>query len=708
MAAAAGLLLLPALLGLLASLGVLPSAVLAAAGIPCLALGFALPITLCLAPGDTSPLTHLLVALLLSPVAATAVYLAAAAMLGADRAMVAVFAAALAITASLLTRRGRQALGNVRFPILERGELALLLIAIAVAGLVAFFILQGNAPRVSYHGLLHSAVLSAVARGVPPENPWLAGTGIGYYWFYHGMGVLISRTFALAPTHALALLNVWAAFTMSLSVGLIASALCRGTRWVLLSVALAICGLNVFGGWWWLVSGARWMEPRNSVDLMRLMAVQVPPLGSGGARLWDTRLAFGMAKFGNITSYSASLALICGAWVAASRAFLKPAPGWPALCGLLHGAALLVNPVLAAGSVAATGVATLLRGGNQRLRMVLSLAGWSLPGIAMVVIAGRQLAGEPLVSVAFDWRKLGSTVGPIGALLPLAILAVVKLSGPGAASESRSGKRCVVTLLACAAVLPLLVHPFVQLPVGNEYKLVRLAALPLGILAGVGAMIALTARGPRRVLSALWLGIVIVGSIGSNVLGVRSYLAFSRLNLAVVERPGSLTPAASPAGSRADLMSRSFAWIRRFAVTLNSEPILVLNVVRESPLYGSGSARSRVDRELQGNEAAAFSGVSLWCDLGTYMVNRHPQWTHRLDGLRTLYDSPVWDETLGRELRESGRPILVLVEQEDRARNPRLEKKLLEHGFGLVHGEGSTRIFAMPRDVASAAGGNNR
>jgi len=251
-----------------------------------------------------------------------------------------------------------------------------------------------------------------------------------------------------------------------------------------------------------------------------------------------------------------------------------------------------------------------------------------------------------------------------------------------------------------------LIHPFVQLPVGNEYKFVRLAAMPLGILAGAGAMVAMTARGPRRTLAAIWLGFVLVGLVGSNFLGVRSYLAFSRLDLAVEESSQSLMPAASPAGSRADRMVRSFAWMRRTAVRLDLEPILILNVARQSPLYGSGSVQSRVDHEQQGNHAAVFSGVSLWCDLGTYMVKRHPQWRRRVDGLQTLYESPVWNEAMARELRESGRPVFVLVEREDRDRNPKLETNLLEHGFGLVRDEGGTRIFALPRDLASTMAGD--
>ena len=131
--------------------------------------GLGWPVLARWSPVEPSWIKLLLFASLLSPVLACALYLLLRAVLDAQGAVAATLLAAAPL--GLLARGLR-----TRFDPPGRAALLALGLALASGAVVAAMVLRGTAPRVSYHGLLHSGILLAVDRSVPPENPWLADT----------------------------------------------------------------------------------------------------------------------------------------------------------------------------------------------------------------------------------------------------------------------------------------------------------------------------------------------------------------------------------------------------------------------------------------------------------------------------------------------------------------------------------------------------
>lgn len=664
-----------ALAGAAAQEGLLPAALSTAATAALLAGGAALPLLAAWTPAQPSALKLATFALALSPPLVTALYALLHAAVGATHAV----AGALALCALLQVAGVRR---RVELAPLSRAALGALALAVASAALVALLSFRGSAARASYHGLLHSALLLAADRGVPPENPYLAGTPLAYYWLWHAQGALVARGLGVAPTVALALSNVWAAALMPLALHQLAAALFRDGKRELAGVLLALFGLNALGGWAWLAHGAPWSAPASSAALLDSLRPATDPAGTPLAFLpaWDARLAFGPSKLANPSSYPAALALLCASLAAAAHALRHGARPWVGATALCAGASLAVNPIDGGVAVAVVAAAALAFAPGVRLRVLAALAACALPGALLALGAVRGYGGSLAQLDPGGARALGAAA-PVLLLLP-----------PAAFALRGAADRRVAGLAVTAALLPLALAALIVLPYDNQYKLVRIAAVPLGLLAAGGLFALWEARGARRALGALLAAALVPGALAVDGLGLASYLAFARVELPLVERPLALAPRAAD-GEGADV-ARAWEWLQRASRVLE-RPVLVADVLGEPTTYG-GVAFSDPVQNLQGHEGAAFSGAALLCDVPSQALDaRAPELARRLALVRRVFAEPGAPEPGELALPElRGRPLLVLVTARDRGYKPDVLGDLERAGFG--------RAFAAPGAVVLA------
>ncbi|MDF1797540.1 MAG: hypothetical protein P1V81_00035 [Planctomycetota bacterium] len=627
--------------------------------------------------------------------------------------------ATLALLPLLLAKRVVGAPPEGAAPGAGRAAFAALTLAVCCALVVGLALFAGPAIRASFHGLLHSSITEEVARSVPPENPWLAGRPLPYYWAWHGLGALVGGALGLAPTLALALLNVWAAFLVPLALYFLAAPLLREPKRDLAAVLLGLFGLNVLGGWLLLSSRPELVPPDGPLALLEQLRALVSTSATelGAVDAWDARLAWGPSKFGNLSSYPVSLALLLCGWLASGHALRgrwgrrTDASGrtWAILAALTLGASLVMNPLVGAAGFAATGLVALLRG---RLLLLGALAIAAIPGALEVLAAASHRTGASF-ELRFDGGAIWSSLLPV---LPLLVCALPlfwrrpwtstsadvsagsnanaqasadagaevggcvdpsRLAGDQGPDPAAEGPRSFFLLLIVAAALSLVVAAFVVFPEDNQYKFVRLAAFPLAILAagGLGVLFAardLTARG-FAFAAALFL---VVGATTSTWWGGRAYAAWSQVEVPLVEADGVLLP-----GGDGDLAA-GFAELRRALgrMPAGTRPVLLVGLGErgsrslmdlEQPIsiddatfetWTYDGHRFRGAHNLQGHEAAAFSGMSLFTDERSYLVDADPAWKERMQALEQLAVGQGPSALLARRLEQLERPAFVLHE----------------------------------------------
>ena len=686
------------LAGALASAGFLPIAVERIAGGLLFFVAAAWPLLLRLSPVTPSLLKALTLSAQCSPVLATSIYLLARLGLEAPQAVTLTFIVLAALQLLALGRR------VTRPPIGRAAWCALALSGLTFA-LVLLLLFNGNAPRASYHGLLHSALLLAVDHSVPPAHPWMAGHELGYYWFWHAMGALFSRAFHIAPTFGLALTNLWAASLLPLVLYFTAAPCFRDGKREILGVLLALFGLNALGGFVWWRADTEWLTPENTSELLRTLRQSVG--------LWDSRLAFGFSKFGNLSSYPTALTLLAGGWMCAVHAIRHGEKPWVGTMAALHGAALAVNPVVGGVGLACTGLGALLAAPSLRVRLLLPLIGWALPGAWLTYLAGRSYAGE---SVRFQWSDGGlwATAAPVLLLL----IPVLLLWMPAKSGKARAvvGTSRAIRLLLTAGLLPLAMHLLVLLPYANEYKLIRIAALPLGLLAAASLVNLIESGGWQRLLGGALALSLLWGTALSNGLGFASYLGFAKIELPLAEEPMHLFPRVEAgANAQSNELATLYRWLANSGEWRGQRPILIVNCPSESaPLYGERRPTAFTDplRNLQGHEAAPFTGLQLWCDRPSQVLSQStPGWEERYRLLFHLYaGGGMLSEAEQNLLLEENRPMLLLMTPQDRRahRGEALRGVIESLGFQSAKKEGRTEVFAWPAAFAESLGGKQQ
>lgn len=653
---------------------------------PVLFGALAWPVLRRLAPDEPAPLKVLYFALLLSPPLALGLWMVAAVALPGGLAGHGVLLLGLPFGLGLFWERAPRA---ARREPIGRGQLIAVALSLGFAVWVAWTLQRGALARVSFHGLLHASIVESVGASMPPENPWLAGQELGYYWVWHALGAMVVDWLGLAPTRALAWLNVWAALVLPLGLyfwvaGFRGRGRGLGAR-DLVGVGLGLVGLNLLGGAAWLLRGAELTTPD---DLLGVLA-NLRELVLGGA---DPRTAWGPSKFGNASSYPVALALLVGGVLAGSHALvawrgradaqdpelaLRVARTWSVLAALALGAGFAFNPLVGAAGYAAVGLVALV---GRRGFLLVALGVSALPGLVEVLGAGHQRA-EMSVGFAFQGARVAAMLWPLAPLLVGAALV------PLARKHAVRASFCAVC--AVGALLSMAIAATAVLPEANEYKFVRTAALFLAPLAALGWW-ALLQRGPRARAGALgllgaWAGL----ALAAAVPGVTAYAHVAELDAPLDESDGRLLPAGD-----SDLAA-ALAWLRA-RPPASARPLLIASPPANGdtgPVFQGQSFDGPAN--LQGFSLAALSGATLLADRTSYIVSADPAWPAQLNLVRALYAGvPEAVPALRQMLDQpglAGRPHFLLSVDGD------LPAATLERlAWEPVFTQGQVRLFAGP------------
>jgi hypothetical protein len=676
-----------AVLGALAALGLLPATVQAAALAPLLAGGAALGPLRRLAPRSLAPLERgLFAALLTLPLWATADGLLRATWLrGEERGSLALAAVCLLVAAL----QGLAPRARAPRPLLGRSAVLALGLCLAAAAWTAAVSLAGNGPRLSHHGLLHAGLSLATERSVPPLNPWLAEAPLGYYWAWHALVGLVLRALSVAPTVAAAWVNVWAAATATLALYLTATVFFPGALWRrAAAVGLAWLGLNALGGWHALLSAPSGAPaPETSAQLLEFLRQHLLP-SSGGVSWADPRALFGPSKFGNASSHPAALALALGAGAAAVVALGHRSRAHLVLCGLAVGGSFALNPLLGAATAGVLALAGLLGAGDPRVRLELPLAVvvGCLPGALLLRGAAAGYGGQ-LVELEASLARCAAASGPLLLLAPLAALGALALR-----REAGAGARARLRWLLLGAVLSWAAACAVALPYGNEYKFVRLAAVPLALLAAA-------ARGPLALACAVPL---LVGAAANTWIGHRAYADFAAVELPVEESAGRLLPVAGAEPEAIDARE-AYRYLSTDPRLRALAPVLVADLhTLPGPRYGAGVRDAGYpftdELNLQGHEAPTFAGLDLFVDRPSQVLDgREPLAAQRAAASHDLFRGrEPWNEATRRTLFDFPRPLLVWVGPRQRAAHRELESGLARAGFECLFRHGELGLWLAP------------
>lgn len=698
----------------LAAFGVLPASFLPWSSAPLLAGGAAWPWILWRTPVQPSPWKLLVLAGLLSPLLLGTLDGLLRWSTGFDP--LTSLGATYALTAASQCLALGRGCGPWRTtPAIAACALGGLLLAVGL-GSVLF---AGSAVRVSHHGLLHASILLGTERALPPTNPWMGGEPLAYYWMWHAYAGHVGRALALAPTQALALTNLWALLWMPLALALALAPIARCGKREVLGAFLGLFALNAWGGWrWLLVSGGEFAQPAEPGALLGALRGQLVPLHEG-ALVFDPRLAFGLSKFFNLSSYPAALGLLVGAWFAWSHALRHARAPWVALAALLFGACALINPLVGLPAIALGVTSALLFPGRARTRVDLGLPLLlaAVPGVAWYLSASRHLTGPGLT---FEWANLSPGSGAwLGVLVPIGLLVPGALIGFAARLRDDRANRSVTLFLGSQALAFVGAAVVLQLPYENQYKFVRLAAVPLGLLCGLGLLDAWNRGGVLRGVAGSFSAFLLAGVVLAQVFGVQAYRHLAAFELPLLEAPGELAPLPEPRALGQVELAELYARLRVNRALQGERPLLMVDVLdaEGGPWWGTSLDGGRPWKftqgsNLQGHEAAAFSGLDLFVDRPSQALlagqDRRDLRFAILQGLTAEVQVPA---LLADQLRAVDRPLLLLTSPRQSkalaARVPRapidLHERLVQFGFTAIELGEFHGLYAWPPAFAERA-----
>ncbi len=509
---------------------------------------------------------------------------------------------------------------------IEGGALACLVLVLLALG--------GETVRASYHGFLHARVGEAVLdQGLLPENPYHAGSPLRYYTLYPALGVLLGKA-GLGPLWGFGILNVLAALLFGPALDALGRAWGlsgAARRWAFVA---AVFGFNALG--WVGLLLAEGSAPPGSAPVMQL----APLSFQGQAFAWDQRLQAFLPKFLNVSSFA--LALPFGLWALAGAASARRER--LVATALAAAAALAINPLVGGycGLLMAAWLlpAILRERGRQRWAWPLGGSLALLLALPFLLPAFRAAPeGGPRVAVQLGGQPWADWLGPLAALLPLAILG---WRGLGAAVRWR---------WASAVLLAALGLTLAELPWGNQYKLARLGALLWALPAGLG----LAALGRRRGWLPWSLTLL---AIPTTLAVPGAYLRWAEQAppLPLTHQGGGLVvrPGAGPPIPAAVLEAERSA---------PADAVLVLDPFRLVAQLGGG--------RVQGHPLAPLFRHPLLVDQLQVHNEGHPDLDLRLSFAHGLYvpGSELDALALLPEVQEQlpGRPLLFLVREVDPA-----------------------------------------
>jgi hypothetical protein len=498
---------------------------------------------------------------------------------------------------------------------------------------------------------LHLPVLERVLAGsFPPENPFLAGEPLAYFWFYHVvLGGVVALT-ALPADLALSLFNVQALLVLLFAVDAAARRLGMTPGGRALAILLCGVGLSPQGAPRLLVSlrdhdrGWEWVMEHGVRAVLPLLSPE------------DPRLAAFLSKIAVSNAFPMSLALmVTAALLSLARIRSHPDEGPPVRTGavrlqavLVTAGAILFHPITGGLAVLGLGVGSLFAARRQGrwstladLATLAIAAGLSLP-FALAALSGRT--GGSALEITF---RPGKALALHAALAGVWLLAL-------AAARRWLGKGSRPIWLAMA--LPGFLLPWLARMVdGNEYKglFVLLPFLALPAAEGV-LLLARRSRGLAVVVVALFLP--------TALLAAGSYALESLPPHLVPERRRAL----------ADLSGR-----------IEGDPVL-WSIDTESP-YSPWSIPLR--RPFYLSDRYALSIMGQW---------EGPAGSERQSALAGARGGHVAEALAASRRQLGGRGLVAVVSASDVSRFPFLVPELSRLGAREIGRSGDVALYEVP------------
>ena len=515
----------------LALIGALPVEHMLVLSAPILLCGAAYPLLLRSTPAEPAILKVLLFGVLGSPFVLLALATVARIFLAPREAVGAAFLAVAFLQPLALGR-------PLRFERPGWAAWSALALGALVGSYLAWLLFAetGGARQLVPGALRHAGLAQALLRGGPLENPWLAGTPGTWASAYHGLTALLAASLELDVVRAQALLAVGAASCLPLALYFLAAPLWQRASACALAAPLALFGWNAAAGL--RGTGGPLLQ---APDFWAKRLAQLTPGASPGS------LHYGLSSFVAAGPELLATTLAVAAWMAAAHALRHGTRPWPALCALLHLAAIAVDPRLGVVAGLATLVAYALllpRSSTRRAAgrgMALAALAILLLGFALVRLlpAGSSQYPEPAPWDAYPLHIGVALIWAAGPSLALAMLGLL----PGAWRSSEQGRKpgrgVVALLLGVAVLVPAAGAAHELLGVGQEEYLarpaadvLRLASLPLGILAAGGLAGLL-----RGSLCARIVGVSLAVILGFGALRTSLHAASAHSALAALHGP---------------------------------------------------------------------------------------------------------------------------------------------------------------------------
>ncbi len=671
--------------------------------------GAGFPVLMRWAPHEPSLLKVVVYASLLSPLVTLAAWGLCHATLDPDWVWPATFGVlALLQVASLGRSLSTDALGGA--------AKATLGLAIGVAVFWGWMLLGENpALRLQSEGsVFQSGLAASLQRGLPLENPWLAGTPLIHHPGSAALLSLLGAGLKLAPSMVAGWISVWSAFLIPLIVYLLAAPVFQEARRTLLAVMFGVLGWGTLCGWG-LHGPSGTMASVLASPARPLGLYFLPGDGAAGAMLYAL-----------------------AGWLAASHGLRHGRRPWMGLMGMAHGVALVLHPPVGLAAWLATAAACGSVRGGAAVNSFLILCLSALPGFYLLrlygmasapVLAGSQgmdgggailWGGVPLLCACLGWLAKPSASAEAGHRA----WAVGAQSIEGAVTKDRADgqrraiaqHRSLFVAMVCFSCVPLAL--LWNVPAWGAASVGRTAGWALGILAAGGCMQAWDRGGTARVASTLVGIVLLVGGARQYYVVLRPLLPSALEPQAVSEHgpyvvpkvpsleeaPGdgllSQTVVSTPAqvaaakGARRRHWGAALKWLRENYAGRDSAPILIKAV---------GEA---TQEPVRPSPIVLYANMPLWVDRWLALAPRSSRWAPRHRAIRKAFGEPGgFVASIQREWRMLGRELVFLVTEDDRqVTRGTLEHELQRFGAKELHREGTVTLWAWSPDSDSTQG----
>lgn len=538
-----------------------------------------------------------------------------------------------------------------------RTGLAAWLIAMGLTAACIWPAIASNRVRASVHGMLHASILySAIEHGVPPENPFFADRPLRYYWMFHVGSAATGALCGVDPTVAFSIGNGSALLAFLLLLARLGADAFRSKRAAALAVLFGFLGLNPIGGYWFLEHKDGHEPAAALTDLARgrdpILYIQA--LSVDG----EDRITATFTKFMNVSSFPQALALLVGTWILIVALSRRPRASTFVLLAACVAGGLALSPITGASAGLASGIAAgivLLRRVRDRALRVrpLLIAGALMAGLAVALPLVLLSAGnsENAIGLHPSMPKVTRTLLNLAPLVVLALPTLLLLRRGAARTD---GDRDAIAHLIQNAVLLMVLGVVLRFAVNSEYKLVRMAAPLLGVLAAGGITLAL---GRLSTLGFALAGALLIAPfVPTNAIAWNAYRWHARADLPFTSVGDRIVLDAG-----AHPIANAYEWIR--TKTPHDAIVLArpLNVDPAHPDRG----RVHFAGMLHGDEVPVLTHRPVYSDNVYYMTDYEPdlQLRHQLIG--NLYSGRVPNQADVELLSELRRPVFFLVRAED-------------------------------------------